>query len=168
MPKTLTFFVKGTGVIENFVTNQIEFGDGTVQSTAAFNLWKNYNISGAIIYNGGKVIVGNKVPHQAHQDFMMSVDGKIYSKGMRVLIDNKWADFVFDSTYNLQPLSTVEAFIKANQRLPEMPSAKEVEQNGLSLEEIVRLQMIKIEEMTLHLIRQEKEIENLKTVIKKH
>ena len=43
-----------------------------------------------------------------------------------------------------------------------MPSAAEVKEKGIEMGNIINLQQEKIEELTLHLIRQEKEIEALK------
>ena len=46
----------------------------------------------------------------------------------------------------------IESHIKKYGQLPGMPSAKEVEKNGADLEEINRLLVEKVEELTLHLI----------------
>ena len=60
------------------------------------------------------------------------------------------------------PLKEVETFIEENHHLPELPSATEIEKDGLEVEEMLRLLTIKIEELTLHAIEQEKQIELLK------
>ena len=73
-----------------------------------------------------------------------------------------WPDYVFSQDYNLLPLHEVKKFITENQRLPEMPSALEVEENGVMLGEMNKLLLKKLEEVTLHLIRQQEEIDALK------
>ena len=60
-------------------------------------------------------------------------------------------------------LYQIESHIKKHGQLPGMPSAKEVEKNGADLEEINRLLVEKVEELTLHLIEMRKEIDHLKS-----
>lgn len=76
--------------------------------------------------------------------------------------NDAWADYVFKDNYILKPLSEVESFIKENNHLPEVPSAKDIQKNGLDMSEMMATQMKKIEELTLHLIEQDKEISALK------
>ena len=73
-----------------------------------------------------------------------------------------WADFVFADNYNLQPLSEVESFIKQHKHLPGVPSADEVVANGLDLATMDAKLLEKIEELTLHMIQLEKEVNTLK------
>jgi hypothetical protein len=87
----------------------------------------------------------------------LSVNGSIHAK--KVVIETGWSDFVFDKNYQLLSLAEVEAYIKKNGHLPNIPSATEVENNGGDLGELVKLQMQKIEELTLYVIRLEKELE---------
>jgi ethanolamine utilization microcompartment shell protein EutS len=85
----------------------------------------------------------------------LSVNGDIKAKKIRV--EQNWADYVFDSSYQLRPLDDVKKFIQANNHLPDMPSAKEVESKGLDLGEVVKQQQVKIEELTLYLLNMEKQ-----------
>ena len=77
-----------------------------------------------------------------------------------------WADFVFEKDYDLPTLSEVEQFIQKNKHLPGVPSAKEVETNGMDVAETQAMLLQKIEELTLYIIQQQKEIELLKSKIK--
>lgn len=88
----------------------------------------------------------------------LEVNGTIRSKEVVVEATN-WPDYVFEEDYDLPTLSEIEAFIKANKHLPEVPSAKEMEANGISLGEMNTLLLKKIEELTLHTIEQQKELE---------
>ena len=72
-----------------------------------------------------------------------------------------WCDFVFEPEYKLMPLTDLERFIKLNKHLPDIPQAKIVEKEGLSLKEMNQLMMQKIEELTLYIIELNKRIEEL-------
>ncbi len=95
--------------------------------------------------------------------YKLAVNGNIRSKEIKVELNN-WPDYVFTPSYNLQSLSEVETFINENGHLPNIPSAQEVEENnGIELGEMNAKLLEKIEELTLHLIQQNKELSELKT-----
>jgi hypothetical protein len=100
----------------------------------------------------GNVGIGTTNPQEA-----LSVNGNIRSKQIKVETAN-WPDYVFKPKYKLRSLDEVRSFIDQNQHLPELPSKMEIERDGLDLGEIVKLQTKKIEELTLYLIEQQKEI----------
>lgn len=77
-----------------------------------------------------------------------------------VAADNDWADYVFEDGYDLMALSEVEKFIALNGHLPGVPSAQQVTQDGVDLAEMNKILLEKIEELTLHVIRLEKEIDD--------
>jgi hypothetical protein len=124
-------------------------------SQTANMTFKTKNASGGgFIFDGGNVGIGTTNP-----TYPLTVNGTIRSK--KVIVNTGWSDFVFDDDYSLMPLHEVESFIKANRHLPEIPSAKEVEENGVSLGEISASLLQKIEELTLYTIEQQKVIEEL-------
>ncbi|MCL9805149.1 hypothetical protein NAT51_06440 [Flavobacterium amniphilum] len=92
--------------------------------------------------------------------YKLSVKGKIRAEEIKVY--STWADYVFADEYQLRPLSELEKFIKENKHLPNVPSAKEVTENGLALGEMVKVQQEKIEELTLYIIDQNKKLEELR------
>ena len=96
-------------------------------------------------------------------DYRLAVNGKIRANEIRV--DAGWADFVFDDTYRLRPLSEVFLYIQKNKHLPDVPSAKEVKENGISVGEINSKLLQKIEELTLYMIEIKKENQDLKKEI---
>lgn len=96
-------------------------------------------------------------------NYELIVNGKIKAK--EVVVETGWADYVFENGYNLKSLIEVESFIKVNKHLPEIPSAKEVEANGVDLGEINMLLLKKVEELTLYIINQQKEIDALKKLV---
>ncbi|MFV1883186.1 MAG: hypothetical protein ACMZ7B_01655 [Balneola sp.] len=97
--------------------------------------------------------VGIGVTDPAHK---LDVSGTIHSEEVIVDLNVEGPDYVFEEDYALPSLSEIEAFIKANKHLPEIPSAKEMEENGIILGEMNMLLLKKIEELTLHAIAQEK------------
>ena len=94
----------------------------------------------------------------------LAVNGKIKAKEIKV--ETGWADFVFYDTYMLPSLEEVEDHIKKNGHLKNIPSADEVEKNGILLGEMNAKLLQKIEELTLYLIQQNKEMKVLKERIK--
>ena len=91
----------------------------------------------------------------------VTIDGKVKSKEVEVKA-NVWPDYVFEANYDLPTLEEVENYIKTHKHLPDVPSEKEVKENGLNLGQSDAVLLQKIEELTLYLIEQNKEIKILK------
>ncbi|ELR68761.1 hypothetical protein C900_05857 [Fulvivirga imtechensis AK7] len=116
---------------------------------------------------GGNVGIGTTTP-----DALLTVKGQIHTQEVKVDLNGAVApDYVFSETYQLKSLEDVKSYIQANSHLPNIPSAKEMEENGIELKEMNLKLLEKVEELTLHLIQQyevnkdqEKEIEELKRV----
>ena len=106
--------------------------------------------------NGGNVGIGEASP-----DHKLSVNGTVGAKEVKVT-SSGWSDFVFGPDYDLKSLDQVEDFIRENGHLPDIPSAEEVEENGISLGEMDARLLQKIEELTLYVIEQGKELNELK------
>lgn len=85
----------------------------------------------------------------------LDVRGKIIADEVEIKV-NKGADFVFEPDYNLKSLSEVEAFVKKNKHLPEVPSEKQMQEEGINVNDMQIKLLQKIEELTLYLIQQEK------------
>ena len=107
------------------------------------------------ILGNGNIGIGTTSP-----DHKLDVKGTIRAEEVKV--ETGWSDFVFEDNYNLPSLKKVESFIKENKHLPDIPSAKEVEEEGLSMAEMMKKQMQKIEELTLYVIELKKENEAIK------
>jgi hypothetical protein len=116
---------------------------------------------------GGNVGIGTTTP-----DKKLTVNGIIHSS--EVIVDTAITpDYVFQkyytgkselkSDYVMPTLAEIETFTKKNNHLPNVPSAQEIQQNGLSLGEMSNMLLQKIEELTLYAIEQQKEIKRLKT-----
>ncbi len=123
-------------------------------STGGTGVWSLNNQD--VYYNDGNVGIGTETP-----DELLSVNGTIHSKEVKVDLNN-WPDYVFSKAYNLPTLKEIETYIKENGHLQNIPSAKEVEKEGIQLGEMNAKLLEKIEELTLYLIQQEKELEDQK------
>lgn len=93
----------------------------------------------------------------------LSVNGSIRSKEVKV--EASWPDFVFESDYELRTLEEVEKHITENGHLPEIPSEAEVSRNGINLGEMNSKLLLKIEELTLYLIEQNKQLKSQSEII---
>ncbi|CAM1361501.1 conserved hypothetical protein [Tenacibaculum sediminilitoris] len=95
--------------------------------------------------------------------FKLGVDGKIAATEVKVATYTNWPDYVFSKEYQLPTLQEVAQHIQEKGHLQNIPSAKEVKDNGgIELGEMNRKLLEKIEELTLYTIQQQKEIEELK------
>jgi hypothetical protein len=105
--------------------------------------------------------VGNVGIGTFNPEDKLTVNGRIKANEIRVN-GQQAPDYVFEPDYQKLSLSELEAYIKKYKHLPEVPSASEAEKNGIELGEMNKLLLKKIEELTLHLIEQGKEIKALK------
>ena len=90
----------------------------------------------------------------------LNVLGGILTDSIRVKISTDWSGYVFNDEYNLMPLADLENFIKENKHLPGIPTTNEVATNGIELGAINAKLLAKIEELTLHVIKQQQNIAN--------
>ena len=148
-------FIEGvrTGSGTNFRlydnNNNIYYDSRTNMTFRANQLGGN---GGSINLMGGNVGVGTFSPGS----WKLAVNGKIRAKEIKV--ETEWSDFVFEKEYDLPTLSEVENYIKEKGHLKDIPSAKEVEKNGIFLGEMDSKLLQKIEELTLYAIAQEKRL----------
>lgn len=108
--------------------------------------------------------VGIGTPNPCSNSFspagcLLSVNGAVQAK--EVVVNSGWSDYVFDVDYNLLPLSQVATYVKANHHLPDIPSAEEVHEKGVSLGDMQAKLLAKIEELTLHMIAAQRRNEEL-------
>ncbi|MCX2491847.1 hypothetical protein OQX63_00080 [Pedobacter sp. PF22-3] len=135
------------------------------------NMGLNFNVHGDVaiadskltamaINSNGNIGIGTLTPRER-----LSVNGKIRAHEIKVEAAN-WPDYVFEEGYDAGTLKELENYIKINKHLPEMPTAKEVEVNGVALGEMNKLLLKKVEELTLHLIEQQKQLNEQGKLIK--
>lgn len=176
----------GAGVVPNYALHVLSPGNtgkaaaylwgenygtaiGTLNATAAhyaFAVLNNAKTDGSSAPGGGKPLlyvrgdgnvgIGTSVPQAK-----LAVKGDIFAQRVKVT-QTGWADFVFHPEYKLPGLLEVERFVKEHRHLPEIPSQKEIEQNGQDIGEMNKKLLQKIEELTLYLIEMKKENEDLR------
>ena len=98
---------------------------------------------------------------RSNVNLILHNDGLLQAKEVKVTLSD-WPDYVFGEEYKLMSLDETEQYIKENGHLPGVPSAQEVEEEGLSLGEMNARLMQKVEELTLHMIELQKQIDELK------
>ena len=106
--------------------------------------------------NGGNVGIGTSSP-----DATLAVKGDIHAEEVRVDLSVPAPDYVFKEDYQLRSLQEVQAYIKTNGHLPNIPSAKEMETHGVELGAMEMKLLEKIEELTLYLFEQQKQYAEL-------
>ncbi|MEH6305241.1 hypothetical protein RYH73_06280 [Olivibacter sp. CPCC 100613] len=95
----------------------------------------------------------------------LAVNGNILAKEIKIKTDISVPDYVFEPDYNLQSLTEIEDFVKEHKHLPEVPSAKEINDKGLDLAEMNLLLLKKVEELTLHLIDKNRVIDQQQNIL---
>ncbi|MCY7293751.1 MAG: hypothetical protein LH615_16360, partial [Ferruginibacter sp.] len=137
--------------------------------TTTSNLAKLINVTNSsfsnspfTVWGNGKTEIGGEFI--TNTAYLLTVNGKIGAREIKVSIQNPWPDYVFDKSYKVQSLESLEKYLIKHKHLPNIPSAEELkkEECGLDLAEMQSKQMEKIEEIYLHLIEMNKEIESLK------
>lgn len=99
----------------------------------------------------GNVGIGTMTPQ-----YKLAVNGNIGAQDI-IVTNTGWSDYVFRPGYRLRPLTEVSEYIEANGHLPEIPTEAEVKEKGVSVGEMQAKLLAKVEELTLHLIQQDKE-----------
>ncbi|MBD1261608.1 hypothetical protein HZY62_13470 [Maribacter polysiphoniae] len=138
---------------ENFGGNI--FGIGTRYTNQ--ESWHTFTIN----TSNGNVGIGTKNAGT----WKLAVKGKIRAEEIKV--ETGWADYVFKDDYDLPTLEEVEKYINEKGHLINIPSAEEVEANGIELGEMNKLLLEKIEELVLYTLEQEKNLIELKAINKK-
>ena len=98
-------------------------------------------------------------------DYKLSVNGKVLAREFFVTEEywntQPWPDFVFEESYDLKTLADLKRFIAKEKHLPEIPSAKDVQTNGIGMAKLDALLLQKIEELTLYLLEVNDKVEAL-------
>jgi len=141
------------------LNSAINFYRGSATTGGFITFATNNGTEAMRIAPNGSVGIGTANPQS-----LLSVEGTITSKQMTVT-QTGWSDFVFDSAYQRMSLDKIAAYVHQNRHLPGIPSAAQIEQSGLDLAAMQKLQMQKIEDLTLYAIDADKRIKQQDTTI---
>lgn len=153
--------IAGTNPAINFFTT------GNVQRGYLWNTGSDMQLgtsvaTGRLFLNASQVRVGTSI--EAPADYKFAVGGKVICEELRVKLQSGgWPDYVFHKDYKLATLTEVEKYIKENSHLPNIPSAAEVEKNGIAVGDMQKRLIEKVEELTLYVIELEKKMNELKS-----
>ena len=164
---------KGLGIINQNYDHDVftVYGSGEIEASNAEGTFFNVKPEGNFEVSNA---FGNIMTLQPNGKFTISdgtvkliqvdADGLFRARKVRIDMDN-WADYVFNKDYDLMPLNKLERYINEHQHLPNVPSINTVINEGIDLGDMNRVLLEKIEELTLHLIQQDKEIKSMKDSI---
>ena len=113
-----------------------------------------------ILHNGG-VGIGT-ADTKGHK---LAVAGSVIAERVKVKLQSAWPDYVFRKDYQLPSLQELEQYILRHQHLPGIPAEGEVMKDGVDLGEMNKKLLQKVEELTLYIIRQEKEMKEMKALL---
>lgn len=111
------------------------------------------------IGNNGNIGIGTETP-----DAKLAVNGDVHAKEVRIDLTG-WPDYVFDEAYVLPTIEEVERHISEKGHLINIPSATEVETDGLHVSDMIKKQQEKIEELTLYIIELNKQLQEVKAAV---
>jgi hypothetical protein len=114
----------------------------------------------------GKVFIGTPNVTTTTTTYLLAVNGKIGTKDVQIeTTSDAWPDYVFESDYKLMAVNEIAKYIREHKHLPGIPSAQEVARNGYSVSDLDVQLLKKVEELTLYIIEQQKQIDALKKMI---
>ncbi|WP_340066661.1 hypothetical protein [Ascidiimonas aurantiaca] len=153
-PVGLKFTTDNTGAYSQILVKR---GTGSTDIGLQFNTFLIDHVIETMTLTRGSVGIGTTNPG----NYKLAVEGVIGAREVKVTLDS-WSDFVFDNDYKLKNLEEVETYINENKKLPDIPSETEVVENGVNLGEMDAKLLQKIEELTLYMIKINKEVKILR------
>lgn len=117
--------------------------------------------NGNSYFNGGNLLIGKT--SQANSAYKLDVAGPI--RANEIVVNTTGADYVFEADYPLKTLDETKAFIRENGHLPGIPSAEDMQENGMSVGELNTKLLEKVEELTLYLIQQDEKLQEQQKMI---
>ncbi|MBB6273346.1 putative coiled-coil protein SlyX [Pedobacter cryoconitis] len=141
----------------NYMSNGIPVNQTILTDIQDFvaNMTETHNVQQMNVF--GNLNIGTDVTTPGYQ---FQVKGKVRAQEVLVETGDTWPDYVFEPSYEKLSLTELDKFIQTNKHLPEVPSAKVVQKEGIKLGEMNATLLKKIEELTLYVIEQDKRLNN--------
>ncbi|WP_343634665.1 hypothetical protein [Fluviicola sp.] len=113
------------------------------------------------------IIVDKKMTGTTERYKLMQLDntGLLYAREIKVNLNQLWPDYVFAENYELMPLEELKEYIAENNHLPNVPSASEMEEEGVNVAKSNVMLMEKVEELTLYLLQMKEQLEEQKRLL---
>ncbi len=118
-----------------------------------------FNIGGSEtmrMVTGGNLLIGKT--SQANTSYKLDINGN--ARANEIVVNTTGADFVFKKNYRLSKLEEIEVYVKKNHHLANIPTADAMNENGMAVGELNTKLLQKVEELTLYLIEQNKQLTN--------
>lgn len=162
--------VQGSSYLMEFGNSEFLFRTALYSiptATPRHDLITNWRDALSVKTNGAITLTGQVGVNieNTYSNYALAVDGGIISTKVHIQDVNDWQDRVFDEDYRLMSLNEVEAYVAVNRHLPGIPSEAEVRAEGFDMAEMASALLGKVEELTLYAIRQQREIDSLKTLV---
>ncbi|MDN3588111.1 hypothetical protein QWY86_15615 [Pedobacter aquatilis] len=144
------------------VNSSINFFRGQSADGGEISFNTDKNIERVRINKDGNMGIGTSNPQEK-----LSVNGNVRAREVKIEANN-WPDYVFEDNYQVSNLKELERFVKTNKHLPDIPAAKVIEKSGVEIGDFIKRLLKSHEELTLHVIKQNKRIEQLESLVKRN
>jgi hypothetical protein len=94
------------------------------------------------------------------KQFKVTGNGEVFARRYTTTLNNI-PDYVFKVGYQLMPLNELKTYINTLHHLPNIPSEKEFQKDGVDIGELNRLLLEKVEELTLYILQLEERISKI-------
>ena len=142
------------------ISGQVGIGTTSPSSGAALD------VQGGVVRIGG-VSLSNNWSSSNTSGYSLYIQGGVLAEKYKCALHttSDWSDYVFDKGYKLKSLSEVESYIAQKHHLPDVPSAEDVQCDGIDMAKMDATLLKKIEELTLYVLQLKKDNEVMKAEI---
>lgn len=163
------------GVVKTYIGKDSDKDDAWIGTNSNHGLYLGTNGQSCLYFDADNknTYIGlidtsvAQIRRELKEKYSLFVAKGVLSEDYAIAPKSSWSDFVFNKDYALKEISEVEEFIVENNHLPDVPSAKQVAEEGYSQHDMNKILLQKIEELTLYTIQQQKEIDTLKAQLQK-
>jgi hypothetical protein len=146
-------------------TGNLSLGNfASINATNQLNLAQKglgvYKSTGEQITPNQQILVGTDL---APGEYKLCIGGKAIAEEVVVRLQNIWPDYVFAPDYTMLTNAQLRQYIEQNGKLPYLPTAEEVAENGVALGETQTQLTRLVEELTLRLLEMEECIQELES-----